>query len=194
MTVYAGRDQLYFVPFQSLKFHVKTWEVPSKYPTVVFSVCLFTDFILTWNFNSLYGLKRLFSLKVLFHECDDMQIILMTSDTVATLNQSHTVITTRIVFKGYDTDAFFTVYVWFAEIKAILTKVCLITSSCCLDDRTHSEHSFPHGRAHIVLESWRMFQFFVSGLYLGKDELREFFWAIKTAVRPFEVRSCWWGI
>jgi len=43
-----------------------------------------------------------------FHECDDMQIILMTSDTVAT--QSHTVITALIVL-GYDTDAFFTVCV-----------------------------------------------------------------------------------
>lgn len=40
-----------------------------------------------------------------------MQIISMTSDTVATPNQSHTVITALIVFKGYDKDAFFTVYV-----------------------------------------------------------------------------------
>ena len=58
-----------------------------------------------------------------------MQIILMTSDTVATLNQSHTVVTALIEFQGYDTDAFFTVYVWFAEIKAILTNVCLAVSS-----------------------------------------------------------------
>lgn len=33
------------------------------------------------------------------------------------------------MFKSYDTDAFFTVYVWFAEIKAILTNVCLTVLS-----------------------------------------------------------------
>lgn len=81
--------------------------MPSNCPLVPFPL-----FLLTWNFNSLFELDHISVVfQVSFHECDDMQIILMTSDTVATLNQSHTVITTLIVFKGYDTDAFFTVYV-----------------------------------------------------------------------------------
>lgn len=71
----------------------------------------------------------------------------MTSDTVATLNQSHTVITTPIAFWGYETNAFFTVYVWFAEIKAILTNTfdCAVHESSwvrCVSNLFPSKHLF----------------------------------------------------
>lgn len=88
----------------SLKFHVKTWKVPSNCPIVCF-VCLFSFFfgspLIPFNLEFQFTLRPGddFSLKVCsFHECDDMQIISMTSDTVATQNQSHTVITALIAF------------------------------------------------------------------------------------------------
>ena len=90
----------------SLKFHVKTWKVPSNCPIVCLFVffCFFVFFwspLIPFNLEFQFTLRSGddFSLKVCsFHECDDTQIISMTSDTVATQNQSHTVITALIAF------------------------------------------------------------------------------------------------
>lgn len=116
------------IPFNDLKSAIELSDSLFCFFGCLLCCFIALIFLQTWSLDSsLLRTRTHFSLRV-FHERDDMQIILMTSDTVATLNQSHTVITTPIAFWGYETNAFFTVYVWFAEIKAILTN----TFDCAL--------------------------------------------------------------
>lgn len=97
-----------------------------------------------------------------------MQIILMTSDTVATLNQSHTVITALIVFKGYDTDAFFYSVCMICWNKSYIDQCLLGRVVVSVTWRTDMNANSCFRATHFLFRV-NCFSSLFMCLYLGKD-------------------------